>query len=66
MRNFSGGIDTTSQGAADSGAINNSARQISVTISLATLNAYLSSIGHPQIAARLGLMRSAWECGSDQ
>jgi hypothetical protein len=51
MRNFSGGIDTTSQGTADSGAINNSTRQISVTISLATLNAYLSSIGHPQIAS---------------
>jgi hypothetical protein len=50
-RNFSGGINTTSRGAADSGAINSSAQQISVSISLATLNAYLSSIGHPQIAS---------------
>jgi hypothetical protein len=51
VRNFSGGINTTSRGAADSGTINSSARQISVSISLATLNAYLSSIGHPQIAS---------------
>src|SRR5436190_2195455 len=51
VRNFSGGINTTSRGAADSGVINSSARQISVTISLATLNAYLSSIGHPQIGS---------------
>src|SRR5204862_7596440 len=49
VRNFSGGINTTSRGAADSGVINSSARQISVSISLATLNAYLSSIGHPQM-----------------
>jgi len=51
VRNFSGGINTTSRGAADSGKINGSARQISVSISLAALNAYLSSIGHPQIAS---------------
>ena len=64
MRNFSGGIDITSRGAADSGAINNSTRQISVTISLATLNAYLSSIGHPQIASGsvlCGLRGSAFQ-----
>jgi len=51
VRNFSGGINTTSRGAADSGKINSSARQISVSISLATLNAYLSSISHPQIGS---------------
>lgn len=51
VRNFSGGTDTTSGGAADTGSINSSAQQISVSISLATLNAYLSSIGHPQITS---------------
>lgn len=49
VRNFSGGIDTTQRGAADAGAINKSVRQITVRISLAKLNTYLSSVNHPQI-----------------
>jgi hypothetical protein len=67
VRNFSGGINTTSRGVADGGAINNSARQISVSISLATLNAYLSSIGHPQIGAGstlCGLRGNAFQTNS--
>jgi hypothetical protein len=51
VRNFSGGITTTSRGAADSGVFNSSTRQISVTISLSKLNTYLSSISHKQIAS---------------
>jgi hypothetical protein len=67
VRNFSGGINTTSRGAADSGAINSSARQISVSISLATLNAYLSSIGHSQItsgAVLCGLRGNSFQTNS--
>jgi hypothetical protein len=67
VRNFSGGINTTSRGAADSGAINSSARQISVSISLATLNAYLSSIGHHQIVSGsvlCGLRGNAFQTNS--
>ncbi len=48
-RNFSGGIDTTQLGTADSGAVNKLVRQISVRIAVSKLNAYLASVGHPTI-----------------
>ena len=51
VRNFSGGITTTSRGAADGGSFNSSARQVSVTVSLSKLNTYLASISHKQIAS---------------
>jgi hypothetical protein len=48
-RNFSGGIDATQQGSADSGAINKLVKQITVRVSVAKLNAYLSAHGRPTI-----------------
>jgi hypothetical protein len=67
VRNFSGGINTTSRGAADSGAVNSATRQISVSISLSKLNAYLSSVGHTAIgsgATMCGLRGEAFQTNS--
>jgi len=67
VRNFSGGITTPSRGAADGGTVNSSARQLSVTISLSKLNAYLSSIGHTLIGSGTticGLRGEAYQTNS--
>lgn len=50
VRNFSGGINTTQRGTADSGAVNKLVRQITVRIAVSKLNSYLTSIGHPTIS----------------
>ncbi len=66
-RNFSGSIDTTQRGAADTGAVNKLLKQVTVRISLAKLNAYLSSIGHPQIGINsvlCGLRGNAFQTDS--
>jgi hypothetical protein len=66
-RNFSGGINTAQQGAADSGAINKSVRQISVRISVAKLNAYLAAHGRPTIgvgSTLCGLRGNAFQTDS--
>jgi hypothetical protein len=66
-RNFSGGIDTTQQGTADSGAVNKLVRQISVRISVAKLNAYLSAHGRPTIgigSTLCGLRGNAFQTDS--
>jgi hypothetical protein len=67
VRNFTGNIVATQQGAADTGAINKLVRQITVRISLAKLNTYLSSVGHPQIgigSVLCGLRGNAFQTDS--
>ena len=48
-RNHSGGIDAAQQGTADSGAISSLVRQITVRISIARLNGYLTAHNRPTI-----------------
>lgn len=48
-RNFSGGINTTAVGTADSGGFDSVSGQITVTISVSKLNAYLTSVHHKLI-----------------
>ena len=49
VRNSDGSTTDTTRGAADAGAFNNSVRQISVRVSTAKLNVYLTSVNHPAV-----------------